>query len=97
MGWRNAEQRAVYYAFQLGAPLLAALVMALIDALLFNADAPFLTIFAAAAVAFLLPKRWLKKQVAKRRAMIANEVSTIVTRSTTSTATRLAISGSSWR
>ncbi|MDN7130817.1 type II secretion system F family protein [Halomonas sp. MC140] len=78
LGWRSTERRARYYALQLGVPLLAGLAAAGITAYLSNGGPSLLAIFASAGVGFLLPKRWLRGAVAKRRVKIAEEVSTML-------------------
>ncbi|WP_447529970.1 type II secretion system F family protein [Vreelandella sp. TE19] len=77
LSWRGADQRATYYAFQLGVPIAAGVLATLVTALW--GDGPsLLAVFIAAALGFFLPKRWLKKQVAKRHAAISEEVSAML-------------------
>ncbi|CAN0010446.1 unnamed protein product [Ectocarpus sp. 12 AP-2014] len=78
LGWRSAEQRARYYAIQLGVPVLAGVVAAGSTSLLSSGGPSLLAVFASAGVGFLLPKRWLRGAVAKRRAKIAEEVSAML-------------------
>lgn len=78
LGWRSAEKRARYYALQLGVPIGAGLLAAAVTNVL-NADGPsLLAVVVAAGVGFLLPKRWLRGAVAKRRAKISEEVSAML-------------------
>ncbi|MBP5981593.1 MAG: type II secretion system F family protein [Halomonas sp.] len=78
LGWRTIEQRARYYAIQIGVPL-AAMVFALVGSSLLRDGGPsYLTALVFFGVGFLLPKRWLRRAVAKRRTKIADEVSTML-------------------
>ncbi len=78
LGWRSAERRALYYAIQLGTPILA-LILALVSNL-FREDSSLSLIlpFAALGIGYLLPKRWLRGAVEKRRAKLVEEVSTML-------------------
>ncbi|MGO2241169.1 MAG: type II secretion system F family protein [Halomonas sp.] len=78
LGWRSTEQRARYYALQIGVPVAAGLSAAGITAFLTGNGPSLLAIFASAGVGFLLPKRWLKGAVAKRREKISEEVSAML-------------------
>lgn len=78
LGWRSTEKRARYYLLQIGVPIVAALAAAGSTALLTDSGPSLLAILAAAGVGFLLPKRWLRKAVAKRRMKIAEEVSAML-------------------
>lgn len=77
LGWRSTEQRARYYALQIGVPVLACLLAAG-GSESFSGGVSWLMVIVAAGVGFLLPKRWLRGAVAKRRVKIADEVSTML-------------------
>ncbi|WP_018918266.1 type II secretion system F family protein [Vreelandella zhanjiangensis] len=78
LGWRTIEQRARYYAIQICVPLAAAVVALVGSSLLRDGGPSYLTALVFLGVGFLLPKRWLRRAVAKRRAKIADEVSTML-------------------
>ncbi|MBZ5487044.1 type II secretion system F family protein [Halomonas aquamarina] len=77
LGWRSPQQRARYYAIQMGVPLIAA-VLAMAVSALWRGEPSFLAALACFGIGFLLPKRWLRRAVGKRRERIAEEVSTML-------------------
>lgn len=78
LGWRSTERRARYYGLQLGAPVLAGVAVAGVTAHLSDGGPSFVAILMSAGVGFLLPKRWLRGAVAKRRGKVADEVSSML-------------------
>ncbi|MCS2610786.1 type II secretion system F family protein [Halomonas dongshanensis] len=77
LGWRSTEQRARFYALQIGVPLLALGAAALVGMALSGSPSP-LMMLVAGGIGFLLPKRWLRGAVKKRQARIADEVSSML-------------------
>lgn len=78
LGWRTTQQRARYYAIQVGVPVVAAIVAMAGSALIGEGEPSLLAALVFFGVGFLLPKRWLRRAVANRRAKMAEEVSTML-------------------
>lgn len=77
LGWRRPGKRAVFFAVQLGLPLVSVLIAGVLFALGDGEGMVFTLIFAA-GIAFLLPKRWLARAVKQRQERLGTEVSTMI-------------------
>ncbi|OAE10827.1 type II secretion system protein F [Pseudomonas simiae] len=78
-GWRQANQRSMFAAVQVGAPLLLTGVVLAGQELLFpNAASPWLAPLIGLGIGYLLPKRMLARAARARQQRIAREVSTFI-------------------
>lgn len=78
LGWRRSGRRTLFLACQFGVPLLACVV--LVSMLCFtdvDVDGVLPVLFVA-GMGFLMPKRMLVTAVKRRKARLANEVSTLI-------------------
>ncbi|MCK6187339.1 MULTISPECIES: type II secretion system F family protein [unclassified Pseudomonas] len=79
VGWRKAQQRSMYAAFQLGTPLVLLGVTLVGQQLLYPHNAsPWLAPLIALGIGYLLPKRILAATARHRQQRIAVEVSTFI-------------------
>lgn len=79
LGWRSANERSLFAAFQIGTPILMlALVLFLQEVLFPGAQNRWIAPVLAAGVGYLLPKRWLAYAVSRRQKRIALEISTFI-------------------
>lgn len=79
LGWRTARQRALFAAFQVGLPVLALALSALLQGLLFpQATRPWVIPVFALGIGYLLPKRLLAAAAHHRQKQLAVEISTFI-------------------
>lgn len=78
LGWRSVERRALFYAIQIAVPILALLLATLVDLFRHNTGLSLLLPVFALGIGYLLPKRWLRGAVVKRRERLVDEVSTML-------------------
>lgn len=79
LGWRSSRRRALFFAIQLGLPLALTLLTLLLQSRLDEPPAmPWLALFIAFAIGYLVPKRVLAAQVRLRQERLAQEVSLMI-------------------
>ncbi|MFK9084074.1 type II secretion system F family protein [Pseudomonas neuropathica] len=79
LGWRTARQRALFAAFQVGVPVLALALSALVQGLFFpEVTRPWLVPAFALGIGYLLPKRLLAAAAHHRQKKLAVEISTFI-------------------
>lgn len=79
VGWRNASQRSLFAAFQVGTPVAFAGLVFLGHELFFARSGNLLVVLLCAlAVGYLIPKRMLAYVAKKRQEEVAIEVSTFI-------------------
>ncbi|WP_439877157.1 type II secretion system F family protein [Pseudomonas prosekii] len=79
LGWRRANDRAVYAAFQVGTPLLMLGLGLTVKEVFFSGAANgWLLPLLATGFGYLLPKRLLAYAAARRQQIIATEISTFI-------------------
>jgi len=79
LGWRRANDRAVYAAFQVGTPLLMLGLGLTVKEVFFSGAANgWLLPLLATGFGYLLPKRLLAYAAARRQQTIATEISTFI-------------------
>ncbi|MFL1517450.1 MULTISPECIES: type II secretion system F family protein [Pseudomonas] len=79
LGWRRANERAVYAAFQVGTPLLMLGLGLTVKEVFFSGAANgWLLPLLATGFGYLLPKRLLAYAAARRQQIIATEISTFI-------------------
>jgi tight adherence protein C len=79
LGWRTARQRALFAAFQVGVPVLALALSALVQGLFFpEVTRPWLVPAFALGIGYLLPKRLLAAAAQHRQKKLAVEISTFI-------------------
>jgi len=78
MGWRRPAQRALFFACQIGLPLMAVLLAVALSVLQGIDTGTLLVVLFAAGIAYLLPKRILVMAVGRRKDRLAREVSTLI-------------------
>lgn len=79
IGWRKANQRSLFAAFQVGAPILLLGVSVVGQQLLFpHAESKWIAPVVALGVGYLLPKRILAAAAKARQQRIAREISTFI-------------------
>ncbi|MEB0205561.1 type II secretion system F family protein [Pseudomonas sp. CCC3.1] len=79
VGWRNASQRSLFAAFQVGTPVAFAGLVFLGHELFFPRSGNLLVVLLCAlAVGYLIPKRMLAYVAKKRQEEVAIEVSTFI-------------------
>lgn len=79
LGWRRANERAVYAAFQVGTPLLMLGLGLTVKEVFFSGAANgWLLPLLATGFGYLLPKRLLAYAAARRQQTIATEISTFI-------------------
>jgi tight adherence protein C len=79
VGWRKANQRAMFAAFQVGVPLLLMGLVTVFQPLLFpNVQSAWIAPLVALGIGYLMPKRILASLAKRRQARIAREVSTFI-------------------
>ena len=79
LGWRRANERAVYAAFQVGTPLLMlGLGLTVKEVFFSGATNGWLLPLLATGFGYLLPKRLLAYAAARRQQIIATEISTFI-------------------
>jgi tight adherence protein C len=79
LGWRTARQRALFAALQVGVPVLALALSALVQGLFFpQVIHPWLVPAFALGIGYLLPKRLLAAAAHHRQKKLAMEISTFI-------------------
>ncbi|MFJ2691935.1 type II secretion system F family protein [Pseudomonas sp. NPDC087336] len=79
LGWRTARQRALFAALQVGVPVLALALSALVQGLFFpQVMRPWLVPAFALGIGYLLPKRLLAAAAHHRQKKLAMEISTFI-------------------
>lgn len=79
LGWRSARKRAMFAAFQIGAPALALILCLLIQGLFFpDAGNQWIAPAFALGIGYLLPKRLLAAAAHHRQKKLAIEISTFI-------------------
>ena len=79
VGWRQASQRSMFAALQVGTPLVALGVVLVGQELLFpNTASPWLAPVIGMGIGYLLPKRILARAAKARQQRISREVSTFI-------------------
>ncbi|CAI8931562.1 type II secretion system protein F [Pseudomonas sp. ODNR1LW] len=79
LGWRTARQRALFAAFQVGTPVLALALSALVQGLFFpEVTRAWLVPAFALGIGYLLPKRLLAAAAHHRQKKLAVEISTFI-------------------
>ncbi|WP_443217081.1 type II secretion system F family protein [Pseudomonas sp. GM78] len=79
LGWRTARQRALFAALQVGVPVLALALSALVQGLFFpQVTRPWLVPVFALGIGYLLPKRLLAAAAHHRQKKLAMEISTFI-------------------
>ena len=79
LGWRTARKRSIFAACQVGFPVLALALSALIQGLFFPQVAnPWIVPAFAVGIGYLLPKRLLAAAAHRRRKKLAIEISTFI-------------------
>lgn len=79
LGWRRANQRALFAACQIGLPILALAVALVVQALFYpQLDNHWIGPTFAACLGYLLPKRLLALAAKRRQRQIATEISTFI-------------------
>jgi tight adherence protein C len=79
LGWRTARQRALFAAFQVGVPVLALALSALVQGLFFpEVTRPWLVPAFTLGIGYLLPKRLLAAAAHHRQKKLAVEISTFI-------------------
>jgi tight adherence protein C len=77
-GWRKPAQRALFFAIQIGLPLVAMALVAVYYSVYDGAGPNGIVLLFAAGIGYLLPKRVLAMAVDARRKRIAVEVPTMI-------------------
>jgi tight adherence protein C len=77
-GWRKPQQRALFFALQLGAPFAAMALVALVSFLLLGKPPVFGALLLALGLGYLVPKRVLAMAVNARQRRIALEVPVMI-------------------
>ncbi|WP_347903822.1 type II secretion system F family protein [Pseudomonas purpurea] len=79
LGWRRANQRSLFAAFQIGLPMLALAVALVAQALFFpHLHNHWIGPTLVACLGYLLPKRLLAMAAKRRQRQIATEISTFI-------------------
>ena len=79
LGWRSSRRRALFFAIQLALPVGLTLLTLLLQSRLDEPPAmPWLALFIAFAIGYLIPKRVLAAQVRQRQERLAQEVSLMI-------------------
>jgi tight adherence protein C len=79
LGWRTARKRALFAAFQVGTPVLALALSALVQGLFFaQVSNPWIVPAFAAGIGYLLPKRLLATAAHHRQKKLAIEIATFI-------------------
>lgn len=79
LGWRSNQRRVLFFAIQIGLPVLLTLVAVMVQTGMEEPPKmPFLLPFIAFAVGYLIPKRVLAAQVSKRQERLAQEISLMI-------------------
>ncbi|NVZ54559.1 type II secretion system F family protein [Pseudomonas sp. B6002] len=79
IGWRKANQRSLFAAFQVGVPIVLLAVSVVGQQLLFpHAQSPWIAPVIALGIGYLLPKRILAAAAKARQQRIAREISTFI-------------------
>lgn len=79
LGWRSSRRRALFFAIQLGLPLALTLLTLVLQSRLDEPPAmPWLALFIAFAIGYLVPKRVLAARVRQRQERLAQEVSLMI-------------------
>ena len=79
VGWRKANQRSMFAAFQIGVPIVLLGLTLLGQLLLFpHAGSPWIAPAIALGIGYLLPKRILALSAKYRQERIAREISTFI-------------------
>jgi tight adherence protein C len=79
LGWRRANERALFAACQIGTPLLTLSVAVFLQEVFFpHADNEWIMPMLAAGVGYLLPKRLLAYAAGRRQKIISVEISTFI-------------------
>lgn len=79
VGWRKANQRSMFAAFQIGLPVVLLGVTWIVQELIFpDNDAAWVAPIIALGVGYLLPKRVLAAAAKNRQQRIAREISTFI-------------------
>ncbi|SDS19559.1 type II secretion system protein F (GspF) [Pseudomonas asplenii] len=79
IGWRKANQRSLYAACQIGLPVVALVLVLLIQQVFFPAVAsPWVAPFLGLSAGYLLPKRLLALAAERRKRQVIVEISTFI-------------------
>ena len=79
IGWRKANQRSLFAAFQIGVPIVLLGTTVVGQSLLFpHADSSWIAPVIALGIGYLLPKRILAATAKSRQQRIAREISTFI-------------------
>lgn len=79
IGWRKANQRSLFAAFQIGVPIVLLGVSVVCQQLLFpHAESKWIAPVVALGIGYLLPKRILAAAANARQQRIAREISTFI-------------------
>jgi len=79
VGWRKANQRSMFAAFQVGTPLLLLIITLVVQEVTYPATgSPWLAPLLALGIGYLLPKRILARAAKARQQRISREVSTFI-------------------
>jgi tight adherence protein C len=79
IGWRKASQRSFYAACQIGMPVLALVLVLVVQNLFFPTfEQGWISLLCALGLGYLLPKRVLASAARRRQEQIAQEVSTFI-------------------
>lgn len=79
IGWRKASQRSFYAACQIGMPVLALVIVLVVQNLFFPTfEQGWISLLCALGLGYLLPKRVLASAARRRQEQIAQEVSTFI-------------------